>query len=265
MPRYLRALRLDREHMDGPDTGLVVRVFDRAAHLSSMDGSLIFLTAKDLPDGPRGIRLETPGGFSFKNGLRAGDPYAIRGDWLRLGRDGLKIDLSTAAGWRPGGITAPARAPAAARVPEIVSGAERQDLCRATRDGNAIDAAFVLGPHIGRGPGLTPAGDDFTVGYLAGLHAHREAAGRRRNFIDSISAWLTTQLARTNDVAAAYLGAAARGIFADTVRNYAVRPDERNLRRLLGFGDSSGAAVVDGYRLAAQSWGRQQGANQGTS
>ena len=34
--------------------------------------------------------------------------------------------------------------------------------------------------------------------------------------------------------------------------------------RLLGFGDSSGAAVVDGYGLAAQSWGRQQGVNQGT-
>ena len=165
MPRYLRALRLDREHIRGPGTGSAVRVFDRAAHLRSTDGSLIFLTAKDLPDGPRGIRLETPGGFSFRNGLRAGDPYAVRGDWLRLGREGLKIDLSTAAEWRPGEITAPARAPAAARVPEIVSGPERQDLCRATRDGNAIDAALVLGPHIGRGPGLTPAGDDFTVGY----------------------------------------------------------------------------------------------------
>lgn len=264
MPRYLRALRLDREHMVAPDTGSVVRVFDRAAHLRSADGSLIFLTAKHLADGPRGIRLGTPGGFSFKNGLRPGEPYAIRGNWLRLGREGLKIDLSTAAEWRPGEITAAARAPAA-QVPEIVSGAERQGLCRATRDGNAIDAALVLGPHIGRGPGLTPAGDDFIVGYLAGLHAHREAGGRRRNFIDAISAWLTTQLPRTNDVAAAYLGAAARGAFTDTVRDYAVRPDEKNLRRLLGFGDSSGAAVVDGYRLAAQSWGRQQGANQGTS
>ena len=264
MRRYLRALCLDRERLVAPETGSVVRVFDRAAHLSSTDGSLIFLTAEDLADGPRGIRLETPGGFSFKNGLRAGEPYAIRGDWLRLGREGLKIDLSTAAGWRPGEIAAPARAPAAARVPEIVSGAERRDLCRATREGNAIDAALILAPHLGRGPGLTPAGDDFIVGYTAGLYAHREAAGRRRNFIDAISAWLTTQLARTNDVAAAYLGAAARGAFTDTVRNYAVRPDERNLRRLLGFGDSSGAAVVDGYRLAAQSWGRQQGANRGT-
>ncbi len=259
MPRYLRALRLDREHMVAPETGSVVRVFDRAAHLSSTDGSLIFLAARDLADGPRGIRLETPGGFSFKNGLRAGEPYAIRGKWLRLGREGLKIDLSTAAEWRPGEITAPARVPAAVQVPEIVSGDERQSLCRATRDGNAIDAASVLAPHIGRGPGLTPAGDDFIVGYVAGLHAHREAAGRRRNFVEAISAWLITQLARTNDVAAAYLGAAARGIFTDTVRNYAVRPDERNLRRLLGFGDSSGAAVVDGYRLAAQCWSRQQG------
>ncbi len=259
MPRYLRALRLDREHMVAPDSGLVVRVFDRAAHLRSTDGSLIFLTAGDLADGPRAVRLETPGGFGFGNGLRAGDPYAVRGDRLRLGRDGLTIDLSTAAEWRPGEITRPALAPVAARIPEIVSGAERQDLCRATRDGNATGAASVLGPHIGRGPGLTPAGDDFTVGYVAGLHAHRDAADRRRNFTEAISAWLTTQLARTNDVAAAYLEAAARGIFADTVRNYAVRPDERNLRRLLGFGDSSGAAVVDGYGLAAQSWGRQQG------
>ncbi len=259
MARYLRALCLDREHVDVPETGLVVRVFDRAAHLRSTDGSLIFLTARDLADGPRGIRLETPYGFSFKNGLRAGDPYAIRGNWLRLGREGLKIDLSTAAEWIPGEITRPARAPAAAHVPEVVSGAERRNLCRATGDGNAVGAAFVLGPHIGRGPGLTPAGDDFTVGYVAGLHAHQEAFSRRRNFIDAISAWLTTQLARTNDVAAAYLGAAARGVFTDTVRNYAVRPDEKNLRRLLGYGDSSGAAAVDGYRLAAQSWGRQQG------
>lgn len=259
MPRYLRALRLDREHMVAPDLGLAVRVFGRAAHLRSTDGSLIFLTARDLADGPRAIRLETPGGFSFRNGLRAGDPYAIRGSRLRLGREGLKIDLSTAAEWRPGDITAPALAPAPSQVPEIVSGAERQDLCRATRDGNPTGAVSILGPHIGRGPGLTPAGDDFIVGYVAGLHAHREAAGRRRNFTEAMSAWLTTQLARTNDVAAAYLEAAARGIFTDTVRDYAVQPDERNLRRLLGFGDSSGAAVVDGYRLAAQSWSRQQG------
>ena len=79
MPRYLRALRLDREHMVASETGSVVRVFGRAAHLRSTGGSLIFLAAKDLADGPRGIRLETPGGFSFRNGLRAGDPYAIRG------------------------------------------------------------------------------------------------------------------------------------------------------------------------------------------
>lgn len=70
--------------------------------------------------------------------------------------------------------------------------------------GNALDEeAQAL---IGLGPGLTPSGDDYFGGVLIGLHQF----GRQPQ-AQSLWRWLKPRLARTGDISAAHLEAAAGG------------------------------------------------------
>jgi hypothetical protein len=70
--------------------------------------------------------------------------------------------------------------------------------------GNALDdEAQAL---IGLGPGLTPSGDDYFGGVLIALHQFG-----RKSQAQSLWRWLTARLARTGDISAAHLEAAASG------------------------------------------------------
>jgi hypothetical protein len=70
--------------------------------------------------------------------------------------------------------------------------------------GNALDdEAQAL---IGLGPGLTPSGDDYLGGVLIALHQF----GRQPQ-AQSLWRWLKPRLARTSDISAAHLDAAAGG------------------------------------------------------
>lgn len=70
--------------------------------------------------------------------------------------------------------------------------------------GNALDdEAQAL---IGLGPGLTPSGDDYLGGVLIALHQFGRGAQAQ-----SLWRWLKPRLARTSDISAAHLAAAAEG------------------------------------------------------
>ena len=70
--------------------------------------------------------------------------------------------------------------------------------------GNAIDEeAQAL---IGLGPGLTPSGDDYLGGVLLALHYFARKAQAH-----GLWRWLEPRLARTSDVSAAHVAAAAAG------------------------------------------------------
>jgi len=70
--------------------------------------------------------------------------------------------------------------------------------------GNAIDEeAQAL---IGRGPGLTPSGDDYLGGVLLALHYFARKAQAH-----GLWRWLEPRLARTSDISAAHIAAAAAG------------------------------------------------------
>lgn len=112
-------------------------------------------------------------------------------------------------------------------VPEVWT-AYREDL----EAGDLMCAAEVLG---GRGPGLTPAGDDV----LAGLLLVASALDYQR--LDEIEV-------RTNEISAAYLSWAARGQGIEAAHDVlASRPDA--LDRLLTIGSTSGAAIAYGIGL----------------
>ena len=112
---------------------------------------------------------------------------------------------------------------------------------------------FVLGL-LGRGPGLTPAGDDLLAGLLLGLAGSAElrdplAAAVIRQAPERTS-WLSAELLRH---AAAGAGVPAAVAVADAMAGHGP-PDAltRALPALLAVGHTSGPALARGLLLAAQ-------------
>ena len=64
-------------------------------------------------------------------------------------------------------------------------------LLAATRTFQLDDAINAIKPLIGLGLGLTPSGDDFIVGYLAGLWSTVGSDSSRLRFMSSLGAWLS--------------------------------------------------------------------------
>lgn len=109
---------------------------------------------------------------------------------------------------------------------------------------------------LGRGPGLTPEGDDVLAGAAAGLHALGPAAGLAPAAAARLAAALCPPdaRARTGALAATLLElAAGRGAAPEPVHRL-LGPGDReaalaDLRRL---GSSTGAAIAAGIALAAR-------------
>ena len=110
---------------------------------------------------------------------------------------------------------------------------------------------------LGRGPGLTPAGDDVLAGFLVGALAFGLDAGAIRAAVAALAPL------RTTDLSAALLWYAARGECIDEVAvvvavlcRRSAQADHRYasaaLDRLLSVGHTSGAALASGLVAAAQ-------------
>lgn len=128
-------------------------------------------------------------------------------------------------------------------------------LAAAAGDGDAsVAAATGL---LGRGPGLTPDGDDVLAGFLVGAAAFGVDAAALRRAIAVLAPGRTTALS------AALLWHAARGECIDELAAVAAvlisgppqEPEraERAVRRLVSVGHSSGAALARGLLTAAES------------
>jgi Protein of unknown function (DUF2877) len=135
-------------------------------------------------------------------------------------------------------------------------------LARACSDYDAsVGAAAGL---LGRGPGLTPAGDDLLAGFLVGTAALGLDAAALRQAIAVLAP------ARTTALSAALLWHAARGECIDELAAVAAvltsqqrhGPEHagRAARRLVSVGHSSGAALALGLMTAAEAaLARQEG------
>lgn len=115
---------------------------------------------------------------------------------------------------------------------------------------------------IGLGPGLTPSGDDFLVGYLAGLWSTVGSHVSRLRFLTAMGSWLNEAAGRTNAISSAYLKSAARGHVAEPVATLAQQlAHAQNMDALraatqvaLSVGHTSGADGVLGLLLGSLSW-----------
>jgi hypothetical protein len=198
-----------------PRTGQVHSVFTHAVNLEIGD-ELWTVTAHGGHDAAFTVRLSDavlPGDL----GVRCHDPVHIRSRHIRAGA--AVIDARTAVRWMPLGydidlsglsgrvaeLEAAARPvawegswPLAAAVVEALASGRRDDLDDAVRR------------TTGRGPGLTPSGDDVLVGILAVLTAPGVTA-RCGRVAARLRAALAPTLPTTTEISRALLRQASQG------------------------------------------------------
>lgn len=234
----------------------VLGAFRTALYLQLANRAVLAVLTADAVRLPIGLVLPLSSAELPLDRVRPGEVW-LAGGTLRL--DGRLAGLAMAAGparsaaLRPVGrpaIGLPAlghwqrRARAAARLPDIAL------------DGVLDAPAAVVGTLLGRGPGLTPAGDDLLCGLLAGTVLF-ELAGQplRQAVLDRLASgpWATTSLSRQLLLRAA----AGEGIEQLTALAAALcQPDgaaiEPAWAALSAIGHSSGAALGLGLLVAAE-------------
>ena len=223
-----------------PCRGTVVAVYRRAAYLrlaGEIGSHIVALVDASLAPGPLHVRC------AVLPPLRAGQPVAGDGTRLAGGPWALRVDGPV---WR-GALPEPG-----ALVPDALGELDLEvdvepgtaDLVRA---GRLEELAARVG---GRGPGLTPSGDDLLAGVLVVARLFGgPAAGPR---LDAIAAGVAT-----TEIARAFLAWAARGQCIAPVHDWLAavasgRPGELATaqRSLVAVGASSGAHLAAGLALA---------------
>ena len=236
--------------------GQVHSVFHKVCNLELCDGSFIALGREDVFNGPGIIRCRTDRGFSFLDYVNTDEPCAYRRGILRIGKH-LKVDLRGSIPWQ--NCINKEKADdfpdlhnvymkifnselAFDRVIETVANPE-QYLSRGTN----LPVALV--PLVGKGPGLTPLGDDFIVGVAAGMEPHPNS----RNLI---SFWLNTVVEKTTALSGRMLHYASYGWFIEPIVEFVnnisdISQVEKPIP-LLTIGDTSGMAMAYGCLVGYQ-------------
>ena len=290
----LRTISAGIEAPRAPFRGVVHSVFARACNLSVGPRSLATLLTHEQQNLPRAVRVETPDGFDFLALVRAGQAVTCDGDIVRFADAALEIDLHAARRWhidlaslhcnltqanaygawqaavselratpRNHGfatmLAANGAAPAVNKGPEVIALARRgapavAALITTARNCDALRALHAAARLVGLGPGLTPSGDDFLVGFLAGLWSSARSDARRLAFRNAFGSGLSRLADGTGDVSRAYLLSAIAGNFSERLALLAVaiaraaKPPEVRAatRAALAVGATSGADGVIG-------------------
>ena len=166
-------------------------------------GYVVSITRPGRPRMPNGIECDLE--------LRRGEPVLAGRGHLRA--RGIKVSVGLEWNPRPGRVGVAVEPPAP--TPDVAGLA-------------------------GRGPGLTPEGDDLLAGFAAGLALLH---GRTRDAVELAEA----AAARTNSLSATLLRHAARGELPEAAHAYLERGSETEL---LAWGHSSGRLLLHGLQLA---------------
>lgn len=245
-----------------PRAGVVHSVFDRAANLL-VDGEMWTVLGASRPELPFGLRLCHSDGVSE---VTVGDRVNVRGGFVRLGR--VIVDCRGAARWAPAGW-ALARDGFAARLAALEEAALPRAWPESAGLANEVIAALhsseteliaAVRQTVGRGPGLTPAGDDVLVGILALLTSGAAGAAGAQS-ASRLARALTPVLATTSDVSRHLLRQAARGLPGRALHDLGRAlvegaPREIFLAALalvLDTGATSGADACMGFAAACRS------------
>ena len=258
-------------------TGRVHSVFAQACNLACND-TLLTLCASGAGDGPATLRLARGAPDDLRDLFDVGERIRCRQGCVRTGRAELRV--LGASVWRPaepGPSLPPSRIEAhlcnahlrlaqrRGTHASVVDGegapvaAALRDACRAL---DCAQAARHVDSLIGWGEGLTPAGDDFLVGLIAGLDALVRGDEGRRRFHSALAAILTCRTQRTTQVAAHYLRLAAAGHYTEPLirlRTALLCEDnggvvDAAVQSALAVGATSGADTVSGLLAGLLAW-----------
>ncbi len=198
-----------------PQTGVVHSAFERAVNLL-MDGEMWTVVGVARQDAPFGIRL-APGGRSVGLDVRTADGVHVKAGYVGIGK--VVLDCRTASCWSPARWAQPASG-LDARLSAMEHKATQRawpesadmasDVAHALCESDA-ELAVVVRQTVGRGPGLTPSGDDVLVGILAVLTSGAAGPAGVRATSRLVRA-LTPVVASTSDVSRHLLTQAARGL-----------------------------------------------------
>lgn len=191
-------------------------------------GTVVPVVTSDAVPLATAVRLTLASADAPWRGLAAGDVVLVGEGLIRL----AGCDIAAVRTWRPARVR-----PATSH---FLHSRHRATRAQAER---CVDAL------IGRGPGLTPSGDDALAGILLVAHAHGVAG--------PVAAAVRARLGATTAVSAALLDAAADGYAAADVVflvDAAVAGDAaavaRALPAVLAIGHTSGADLVIGVAAA---------------
>lgn len=269
--------------------GCVHSVFRQACNIETDDGALVTMLAQGLGNVPHGIRCTLPEPADFRALLSVGQSVVADGAALRIPHAGIAVNLSVATIWRCGLVacvvdpdsdetlctlldlrailqeqTPPSGfAPLLVRdecsrspLDEAMQKQLRQTLPVLERATLSLDPAIAvraLAQLIGLGPGLTPSGDDFIVGYLAALFARDPRAHSLRPFLTALSAPLAQLAASGNSISRQFIADALEGEFSEPLVDIVSAISLHNgasLRasaiRVIRIGHSSGADSLAG-------------------
>lgn len=231
-----------RELIATPGTGMVIARHGKAAYVRCA-GRILALTSTAVPPGPVHLRCrELPDLTEGENvSLRAemitGTGWAVR---LRAPTWRATLPDPTAFAAVTGLPTLPPARLLEGPLPEVWP-----DHAEVLAAGDLLRAADVLG---GRGPGLTPAGDDVLAGLLLG-------AATLWGPTPALA--VTAAAARTNDIATEFLRWAARGQsiapahdLLDAIAGDDTAAAGQALVELRSFGATSGTDLAYGITLA---------------
>jgi len=252
-------------------------VFANACNLSC-DESLLTLATPRVGDGPTTLvlRRDPPQGLHAL--FRVGETVFCRNGAARARR--AEFHLGDAHVWRP---LAPRALLPPARIRthlQRVSAclAQRRRTCSSVidREGAAISASLVLACRaldgdealrivdalIGWGEGLTPAGDDFVVGWRAGLDSLAQGDDARKRFLDRLGPALVAASRRTTPIAAHLVRLAALGHCGASLgrlRDALLCEDRADLvtvalEETVKIGATSGTDMVHGLLTGLSAW-----------
>jgi hypothetical protein len=259
----LQALSIGREaDVWKPRMGVVHSVFERAVNLL-VDGEMWTVLDASRPDAPFGVRLtNSADGFN----VTVGDRVDVRSGFVGVGR--LSVDCRTATRWAPttwagvgDGLEARLFAVEDAARPRAwsESASMAEDVVTALH-GSERSLIAAVRRTVGRGPGLTPSGDDVLVGILALLTsgavgaAGTRAASRLAHALAPV--WPTT-----SDISQHLLSQAARGLPGRALHDLGwaliecAQPDifSDAIALVLDTGATSGADACMGFAAACRS------------
>jgi hypothetical protein len=265
-------------------TGTVHSVFAHACNVELEEGRLVALLAAKHGNTPNGIRFDLPPGFAFHRACRVGERVGCRAGVARFAGSELTLRLDTAPIWRLGldplsadlgrtRVLAAWRhacrclrwhAQRTGRAGSSIPAGRLSALARATRVLDADGAERAAVGLIGRGVGLTPAGYDVVVGFLAGLRASARGRRAHTHFRDALGARVRSMAVRTNPISRIQIEHAAAGAFAEPIARLALAiargvegtDVEDAAQAALAVGATSGSDAVRGLLLGLAAWGR---------